>query len=141
MAVITMLLTAPRLKLEQAGGQLREEEKVTQETTAAALALSSLPAPNFALTYQRPLASLQGRKEFQVLAPTDEWRCKSERQQWLRGRQLVQQKVKQAADSSHGNRPMFSADTDDCQRRTMSAAGVVMVHWANPQLSLLCHLC
>lgn len=29
---------------------------------------------------------------------------------------------------------MFPADTDDCQRRT---AGAVMVHWANPQLSLL----
>lgn len=42
--------------------------------------------------------------------------------------------VKQAADSSHGNRPMFPADTDDCQRRTVSA---VMVHWANPQLLLL----
>lgn len=42
--------------------------------------------------------------------------------------------VKQAADSSHGNRPVLPADTDDCQRKT---TGAVMVHWANPQLSLL----
>lgn len=49
--------------------------------------------------------------------------------------------VKQAADSSHGNKPVFPDDTDDCQRRTMLATGAVMVHWANPQLSLLSHLC
>lgn len=49
--------------------------------------------------------------------------------------------VKQAADSSHGNKPVLPADTDDCQRTTMSATGAVMVHWANPHFSLVSHLC
>jgi len=42
--------------------------------------------------------------------------------------------VKRAADSCHGNGPVFPSDTDDCQRRTTPA---VLVHWANPQSSLL----
>lgn len=125
MAVITMLLTAPQLKLEQAGRRTAQRKTPERPQQQSSVLHGDKTLQNLTrhpgLNALCAIAILFGSQRL--------WWC------WSLGA-AGSAEVKQAAGSSHGNEPVFAADTADCQRRTTSAAGAVMVHWANPQLSL-----
>lgn len=112
MAVITMLLTAPWLKLEQAGRRTAQRGRVSHPRDLSSHSVFSTSTKLY-INVPGVLISPHDIKDFQVSAPTQVVNP-SRAAVVVVGEAAGSAGVKQAADSSHGNGPVFPADTGDC---------------------------